>query len=571
MDRPRGTVAARRLAPAVRGVAAAVHHHPPDLPAGEAAAVVAVALALGALQLHHSLAASQLRRPPAWAVSLLAVVALTYVPMWWYTWTGLSPSGWSSRRRPWCCGDGRRCWRPSRLGTGVVTAHTLIAVDRTSVAMAGVWAVYYTAVLAMGAAALYGSARLVRVIAELDAARTEVAELAVGRERLRVSRDLHDLLGQSLSAVSLKGDLAIRLLATDATGGAGRDREPDGGGPGALRDVRAVASDEHAVSLAAEVDAAAALLGAAGDRGAGRRRPARPAVPRRGGPGLGGARGRHQHAAPQRGDDLLDHRRTRGTGRVRLAIVNDGVPGHRSVGAAAWPAWPSGHASCRARSGPGRGAGQLPPGGGDPGGGRVIRVLIAEDMHLIRGALVALLSLEEDMEVVAELERGDAIVETAVLTRPDVAVLDIDLPGLDGLTAAESALRQAARVPHPRAHRAEPARSPAAGAQGARAGFIVKDAPADMLADGIRRVAAGERVIDPDLVAAALETGVSPLTPRETDVLRAAEDGIATDEIAARLSLSPATVRNYLSNAITKVGGRNRIDAIRIARNAGWL
>ena len=95
--------------------------------------------------------------------------------------------------------------------------------------------------------------------------------------------------------------------------------------------------------------------------------------------------------------------------------------------------------------------------------------------------------------------------------------------------------------------------------------------PATTLADGIRRVAAGERVIDPDLVVAALETGVSPLTARETDVLRAAEDGIATDEIAGKLSLSPATVRNYLSNAITKVGARNRIDAIRLARDAGWL
>jgi two-component system response regulator DesR len=102
-------------------------------------------------------------------------------------------------------------------------------------------------------------------------------------------------------------------------------------------------------------------------------------------------------------------------------------------------------------------------------------------------------------------------------------------------------------------------------------GFIVKDAPADSLADGIRRVAAGQRVIDPDLVAAALETGASPLTGRESDVLRAAEDGITTSEIAHRLALSPATVRNYLSNAITKIGARNRIDAIRIARDAGWL
>jgi two-component system response regulator DesR len=102
-------------------------------------------------------------------------------------------------------------------------------------------------------------------------------------------------------------------------------------------------------------------------------------------------------------------------------------------------------------------------------------------------------------------------------------------------------------------------------------GFIVKDAPAETLANGVRRVARGERVIDPELIAAALETGASPLTGREADVLRAAESGISTHQIAVELSLSPATVRNYLSNAISKVGARNRIDAIRISRNAGWL
>jgi two-component system, NarL family, response regulator DesR len=102
-------------------------------------------------------------------------------------------------------------------------------------------------------------------------------------------------------------------------------------------------------------------------------------------------------------------------------------------------------------------------------------------------------------------------------------------------------------------------------------GFIVKDAPVETLADGIRRVARGERVLDPELVAAALETGSTPLTERETDVLRAAESGLPTDQIAAHLSLSPTTVRNYLSNAIGKIGARNRLDAIRIARDAGWL
>ena len=201
----------------------------------------------------------------------------------------------------------------------------------------------------------------------------------------------------------------------------------------------------------------------------------------------------------------------------------------------------------------------------------MIRVLIAEDMHLIRGALVALLSLEDDMEVVAELERGDDIVETALRTKPDVAVLDIDLPGLDGLTAAGLLYEQ---LPSCRTLILTGMSQPGHLLRALKVhvrGFIVKDAPADHLADGIRRVAAGERVIDSDLVATALETGVSPLTPRETDVLRAAEGGIATDEIATKLSLSPATVRNYLSNAITKVGARNRLDAIRIARNAGWL
>ena len=201
----------------------------------------------------------------------------------------------------------------------------------------------------------------------------------------------------------------------------------------------------------------------------------------------------------------------------------------------------------------------------------MIRVLIAEDMHMIRGALVALLTLENDMEVVAELERGDLIVPTALETHPDVAVLDIDLPGMDGLTAAEQ-LHQ--RLPECRALVLTGLSQPGNLLRALKVhvrGFIIKDAPAETLADGVRRVASGERVIDPELVAAALETGSTPLTTREADVLREAERGLPTEQIAVRLSLSPATVRNYLSNAISKVGGRNRIDAIRIARNAGWL
>jgi two-component system, NarL family, response regulator DesR len=201
----------------------------------------------------------------------------------------------------------------------------------------------------------------------------------------------------------------------------------------------------------------------------------------------------------------------------------------------------------------------------------VIRVLVAEDQNMIRGALVALISREADMEVVAELERGDAVVEAALTTRPDVAVLDIDMPGIDGLAAARQLHEQ---LPTCQNLVLTGLSQPGHLLRALRAhvrGFLLKDAPATALANAIRSVARGERVIDPELIAAALDTGESPLTARETDVLRAADRGVSTEEMAAALALSPATVRNYLSNAITKVGARNRIDAIRIARDAGWF
>jgi two-component system response regulator DesR len=201
----------------------------------------------------------------------------------------------------------------------------------------------------------------------------------------------------------------------------------------------------------------------------------------------------------------------------------------------------------------------------------VIRILIAEDMDMIRAALVALLSRETDMEVVAELDRGDKVVDAAIATHPDVAVLDLDMPGLDGLSAAEL-LR--AHMPSCQVLVLTGLSQPGHLLRALKVhvrGFILKDAPAARLAEGVRAVAAGQRVIDPELLAGALETGESPLTSREVDVLRAAAGGLSTEQIAEKLSLSSTTVRNYLSNAIAKVGGRNRIDAIRIARDAGWL
>jgi two-component system, NarL family, response regulator DesR len=201
----------------------------------------------------------------------------------------------------------------------------------------------------------------------------------------------------------------------------------------------------------------------------------------------------------------------------------------------------------------------------------VIRVLVAEDQHMIRGALVALIGLESDLEVVAEVDRGDLVEAAALRTRPDVAVLDIELPGLDGLSAAH---RLHTSLPTCQVlivtGLAQPSHLLRA-LQGSVRGYLLKHAPAPELTDGIRRVAAGERVLDPVLVAAAVETGASPLTGRETDVLRAAATGLSTDQIAVQLLLSHATVRNYLSNAMAKLGARNRIDAIRIATDAGWL
>jgi len=201
----------------------------------------------------------------------------------------------------------------------------------------------------------------------------------------------------------------------------------------------------------------------------------------------------------------------------------------------------------------------------------MIRVLLAEDQAMVRGALAALLSLEGDIEVVAEVARGDEVVSTALTTRPDVALLDIEMPGGDGLSAAH-ALRAA--LPACRVvilttfgrsgylHRAM---------ESGAVGFLLKEAPAAELAVAIRRIIAGERVVDPELALAALSEGGNPLTSREREVLAAALDGASIADIAARLSLSEGTVRNHLSMTIQKLGAHNRMEAARLAEQRGWL
>ncbi|MBX6381381.1 MAG: response regulator transcription factor [Microbispora sp.] len=201
----------------------------------------------------------------------------------------------------------------------------------------------------------------------------------------------------------------------------------------------------------------------------------------------------------------------------------------------------------------------------------MIKVLLAEDQGMMRGALALLLGLEEDIEVVAQVGHGDEVVDTALRTRPDVALLDIEMPGRGGLETAAD-LRE--RLPECAVliltTFGRPGYLRRAMEAGAR-GFLVKDGPVEELADAIRRVLRGERVIDPALAAAALSTGPSPLTDRERDVLAAASDGSTISDIAARLHLSESTVRNYLSSAIGKTGTRNRIEAARLARHNGWL
>jgi two-component system, NarL family, response regulator DesR len=200
-----------------------------------------------------------------------------------------------------------------------------------------------------------------------------------------------------------------------------------------------------------------------------------------------------------------------------------------------------------------------------------VRVLLAEDQAMVRGAIAALLDLEEDIEIVAEASRGDEVVPAALQSVPDVALLDVEMPGGNGLIAA-AALRE--KLPSCRViilttfgRAGYLKRAMESGA----VGFLLKDAPSSELAKAIHRVMRGERVVDPDLAAMALSAGDNPLTEREREVLAASEDGATIEDVAARLYLSEGTVRNYLSTAIKKLGARNRIEAARLAERKGWL
>ncbi len=200
-----------------------------------------------------------------------------------------------------------------------------------------------------------------------------------------------------------------------------------------------------------------------------------------------------------------------------------------------------------------------------------IRLLLADDQALVRGALAALLGLEPDLEVVAEVASGEEVVPAALAHRPDVCLLDVEMPGMDGI-AATAAVRAA--VPSTRVLIVTTFGRPGylrRALQAGASGFVVKDTPAAKLADAVRRVHQGLRVVDPALATDSLVAGESPLTPRETDVLRAARDGSSVAAIAGKLVLSEGTVRNHLSAAIGKTNAGNRAEAVLTAEQLGWL
>jgi two-component system response regulator DesR len=201
----------------------------------------------------------------------------------------------------------------------------------------------------------------------------------------------------------------------------------------------------------------------------------------------------------------------------------------------------------------------------------VIRLLLADDQALVRGALSALLGLEPDLEVVAEVGSGDAVLPAVLEHRPHVALLDVEMPGLDGISATAEVR---AHAPDTRILIVTTFGRPGylrRALQAGASGFVVKDTPAPQLADAVRRVHAGLRVVDPALATDSLLAGESPLTAREAEVLRAARDGSSVAVIARRLFLSEGTVRNHLSSAIGKTGSTNRAEAVLTADGNGWL
>jgi two-component system sensor histidine kinase DesK len=468
---------------------------------------------------------------------------------------------------------------------------------------------------------IFGLSRLSLVISYLKANRAHLAQLAVLHERERFARDLHDLLGYSLSAITLKAELTKRLVAVDPD--RARDEFADllEIARQALADVRLVASGYRNMSLAKEAATITSLLSVAGiaatvdvDCGALAEdvdsmlaTVLREAVTnmlrhstaqactieaRRTGPEIVlhvSNDGAPDEAASNRAGGGLENLAMRlasmggritATARDRKFELTAVVPaaGPAAAGVVPAPRLPG------AAQGPGEAGPALEAHAGTESGDRkeggaskraeithTVRILLAEDVPMIRGALVALIELDPSLIVVASVDNGARIFPEALSCHPDVAIIDIDLPGLDGLSAAEQLHQE---LPDCRTliltHLA-----PAGNLRRVLAanvhGYILKDAPAEQLAAAIRAVAAGRRFIDPQVAMAAWESRENPLSPREHEVLRLAAQGAEPAEIASALHLSVGTVRNYLTTIVVKLNARNRVDAIKSAWDAGWL
>ncbi len=442
---------------------------------------------------------------------------------------------------------------------------------------------------------------------QAEEARDMQARLAVAEERLRFGRDMHDVLGRNLSVIALKSELAVELAQRGNPAAVDQMVEVQRIARASQQEVRDVVRGYREADLPTELMGARGVLEAAGisvsvegaDGPAGIGAPAAvqaalgwvvretatnvPAPlpdPARAHPGRGGPGGRERRGRPHgfaRRRRLGDRRRF---GPGRAARAARGARRHarrrRSRGR---PVPGDGDGAARARP---RGAGRTPlplplfrcpfrPPGGTMTTDRPLRVLLADDEHLIRGALAALLALEEDLVVVAEAASGPEALAMARAHRPDVAVLDLQMPGADGVKVA-TALR--AELPDCRTmivtSHGRPGHLKRALAAGVR-GFVPKTVSARRLAEIIRTVHAGNRYVDPELAADAISAGDSPLTAREAEVLELAADGAPVAEIAERASLSQGTVRNYLSSAASKIGAENRHTAVRLARERGWV
>ena len=399
---------------------------------------------------------------------------------------------------------------------------------------------------------------------DLVNAQLENSRLAVDNERTRFARDLHDIMGHSLTVITVKAELAQKLLDVDVERARAEIADLERLSRDALTDVRRAVEGYRDITLPGELVRARVALRAA----------------------------EIDAELPNSTDDVPSELRELFAWTVREGVTNvirhsgarhcevrltatsaevrdDGPATHVSQrpGLRAGRAARAGHRRRRDRRHPGA----LPRLLALRGPSVTIRLLLADDQALVRGALSALLTLESDLEVVAEVGTGDAVVPAVLEHHPDVALIDVEMPGLDGISATAEVRRAS---PDTKVLIVTTFGRPGylrRALQAGAAGFVVKDTPAAQLADAVRRVHAGLRVVDPALATDSLVAGESPLTQRETEVLRAAQDGSAVAAIARKLFLSQGTVRNHLSSAIGKTGASNRAEAVIIADGNGWL